>query len=114
MGLDLPDNLALDDLQYGWLRVPETLAGLTPAVTSTFYVDFRWRSNGVVRAGMTLAEEKPDLVSAYYRTAAVLDVTITVTRADSSAMAGQRVAQSAHLTRRVKLRNLLREIRYEE
>ncbi len=114
MGLDLPDNLALDDLQYGWLRVPETLAGLAPAVTSTFYVDFRWRSNGVVRAGMTLAEEKPDLVSAYYRTAAVLDVTITVTRADSSAMAGQRIAQSAHLTRRVKLRNLLREIRYEE
>ena len=65
-------------------------------------------------AGMTLAEEKPDLVSAYYRTAAVLDVTVTVTRADPSATVGQRVAQSAHLTRRVKLRNLLREIRYEE
>jgi prepilin-type N-terminal cleavage/methylation domain-containing protein len=114
MGLDLPDNLSADDLQYGWLRVPEMLAGGMSPVTSTFYVDFRWRSNGVVPAGMTLAKEKPDLVSAYYRTAAVLDVTITVTRADPSATAGQRIAQSAHLTRRVKLRNLLREIRYED
>ena len=114
MGLDLPDDIGTDPLQYGWLRVPETLAGSALAATSIFYVDFRWRSNGVVPAGMTLAEEKPDLVSAYYRTAAVLDVTITVTRADPSATVGQRIAQSAHLTRRVKLRNLLREIRYED
>lgn len=114
MGLDLPDDLGTDPLQYGWLRVPATLAGGMPALTSNFYVDFRWRSNGVVPAAMTLAEEKPNLVSAYYRTAAVLDVTITVTRADPSATVGQRVAQSAHLTRRVKLRNLLREIRYED
>jgi len=114
VGLDLPDNTGTDPLQYGWLRVPEMLAGGMSPATSTFYVDFRWRSNGVVPAGMTLAEEKPDLVSAYYRTAAVLDVTLTVTRADPSATAGQRVAQSAHLTRRVKLRNLLREIRYED
>jgi len=115
VGLDLPDNLTPDDLQYGWLRVPEYLAGDSIATaTCTFYVDFRWRNNGVVPAGMTLAEEKPDLVSAYYRTASVLDITITVTRADSGATSGQRVAQSAHMTRRVKLRNLLREIRYEE
>ena len=115
MGLVLPDSIVQgDELQYGWLRVPQTLAGATLAATSTFYVDFRWRSNGVVPAAMTLAEEKPDLVSAYYRTAAVLDVTITVTRADPSATVGQRIAQSAHLTRRVKLRNLLREIRYED
>jgi len=115
VGLGLPDSIVEgDELQYGWLRVPQTLAGATLAATSTFYVDFRWRSNGVVPAGMMLAEEKPDLVSAYYRTAAVLDVTITVTRADPSATVGQRIAQSAHLTRRVKLRNLLREIRYED
>jgi hypothetical protein len=68
----------------------------------------------VVPAGGTLADEKPDLISAYYRTAAVIDLSITVTRADVSATAGKRVAQSAHLTRRVKLRNLLREIRYEQ
>ncbi len=114
VGLDLPDNVTTDDPQYGWLRVPATLAGLTSSATSTFYVDFRWRSNGVVPAGLKLAEEKPDLVSAYYRTAAVLDIAITVTRADPGATAGQRIAQSAHLTRRVKLRNLLREIRYED
>jgi hypothetical protein len=68
----------------------------------------------VVPAGGTIEDEKPDLISAYYRTVAVIDISITVTRADLGASAGQRIAQSAHLTRRVKLRNLLREIRYEE
>ncbi len=114
VGLDLPDNIGTSPLTYGWLRLPEHLAGYADPTLCTFWVDFRWRNNGVVPAGMTLAQEKPDLISAYYRTAAVLDITITVTRADPSATAGQRVAQSAHLTRRVKLRNLLREIRYEE
>jgi hypothetical protein len=115
VGLKLPDSTgALDELRYGWLRVPENLAGGQPANAYTFYVDFRWRNNGVVPAGGTLDDEKPDLISAYYRTAAVIDVSITVTRADLGASAGQRIAQSAHLTRRVKLRNLLREIRYEE
>jgi prepilin-type N-terminal cleavage/methylation domain-containing protein len=115
VGLDLPDNTGTSgELRYGWLRVPQYLAGNTDPTVCTFYADFRWRNNGVVPAGGALADEKPDLISAYYRTAAVIDVSITVTRADVSATAGKRVAQSAHLTRRVKLRNLLREIRYEQ
>jgi hypothetical protein len=100
---------------YGYLRLPERLAGEGADPRGyTFYVDFHWRNNGVVLPGGTLADEKPDLISAYYRTASVVDMTITVTRANPAATAGQRVAQSAHMTRRVKLRNLLREIRYEE
>jgi hypothetical protein len=79
-----------------------------------FYVEFRWRSNGVVPAGMTMEEERPDLVSAYYRTAAVVDIKITVSRADPGAPPSTRISQSTQLTRRVKLRNLLREVRYEE
>ncbi len=114
VGLDLPDDIADDPLKYGYLRLPELLAGGIDPMACWFFVDFRWRSNGVVPAGLTLADEKPDLISAYYRTASVLDIAMTVTRADPSARAGQRVAQSAHMTRRVKLRNLLREIRYEE
>ncbi|MFB3882000.1 MAG: PilW family protein [Armatimonadota bacterium] len=122
VGLALPDNLTEDDLKYGLLRLPAHLAGGQPTndANCSYYVDFRWRNNGVVPAinsqGLqsTLADEKPDLISAYYRTSAVIDVSITVTRADVSATAGKRVAQSAHLTRRVKLRNLLREIRYEQ
>jgi len=110
IGTSLPE----DDLQYGWLRVSQHLAGGADPTACDFSVDFRWRNNGVVPAGGTLADEKPDLISAYYRTAAVIDVSVTVTRADVSATAGKRVAQSAHLTRRVKLRNLLREIRYEQ
>jgi hypothetical protein len=115
VGLDVPDNLP-DDLQYGWLRVPERLAGGQSAndPNCTYYVDFRWRNNGVVPAGGTLDDEKPDLISAYYRTAAVIDISITVVRADLRASVDTRIAQSAHLTRRVKLRNLLREIRYEQ
>jgi len=114
VGLDLPDDLGTDPLQYGFLRLPQYLAGGLDPTLCTFYVDFRWRSNGVVPAGMTMADERPDLVSAYYRTAAVVDVKITVSRADVGAPAATRIAQSSHLTRRVKLRNLLREVRYEE
>ena len=121
IGLSLPENPAsTDDLQYGWLRVPQRLAGDKDPTACNFALDFRWRNNGVVPAvndqGLpsTLADEKPDLISAYYRTAAVIDISITVTRADLGASAGQRISQSAHLTRRVKLRNLLREIRYEQ
>lgn len=117
LGLYVPDvqsPLDLDMLPYGWLRLPQYLAGGVEPTACAFFVDFRWRNNGVVPAGATLEEEKPDLISAYYRTASVIDITMSVTRADPSATAGQRVAQSAHLTRRVKLRNLLREIRYEE
>ncbi len=101
--------------EYGYIRLPATLAGsnIDPR-NCIFYVDFRWRSNGVVPAGLTMTDEKPDLISAYYRTASVVDITITVTRANPGATSGQKVTQSAHMTRRVKLRNLLREIRYEE
>ncbi len=114
VGLATPDNATPDDLKYGYIRLPEHLAGGTIANSCTYYVDFRWRDNGVVPAGVALSGEKPDLVSAYYRTAAVIDISITVTRADQSATAGKRVAQSAHLTRSVKLRNLIREVRYEQ
>lgn len=100
--------------RYGWIRLPEQLAGGLDPTACTIYVDFRWRDNGVVPAGGTLEDERPDLISAYYRTAAVLDISITVTRADPGATGGQRIAQSAQMTRRVKVRNLLREIRYEE
>jgi len=101
--------------EYGYIRLPQWLAGSSMDPRNfTYYADFRWRGNGVVPAGGTLTDEKPDLISAYYRTASVIDITITVTRANPAATAGQKVAQSAHMTRRVKLRNLLREIRYEE
>jgi hypothetical protein len=115
VGLNLPENPADPaDLKYGLLRLPAQLAGGVDTNSCTFYVDFRWRNNGVVPAGGTIEDEKPDLISAYYRTVAVIDISITVTRADLGASAGRRIAQSAHLTRRVKLRNLLREIRYEQ
>jgi hypothetical protein len=101
--------------EYGYIRLPQWLAGSSMDPRNfTYYADFRWRGNGVVPAGGTLTDEKPDLISAYYRTASVIDITITVTRANPAATAGQKVTQSAHMTRRVKLRNLLREIRYEE
>jgi prepilin-type N-terminal cleavage/methylation domain-containing protein len=96
--------------RYGWIRLPAALAGGVVTTACTLYIDFEWRNSGVWVDG----EEFPDLVSAYYRTASVLDVSLTVTKADPSAKAGQRVAQSANMTRRVKLRNLLREIRYAE
>ena len=113
VGLDVPDN-GTDDLTYGWLRLSEFLSGGVDPTGCSFFVDFRWRSNGVVPAGDTIDEEKSDLISAYYRTASVVDIAMTVARADPGATAGQRIAQSAHMTRRVKLRNLLREIRYDE
>jgi len=91
---------------------PYCIAVGNPAndLNRVYYIDFLWRSNGLWADGV----EYPDLVSAYYRTAAVLDISLTVTRADPGAQAGQRIAQSAHMMRRVKLRNLLREIRYAE
>ncbi len=92
--------------KYGVIRLPEYLADGALANTHDVWVDFRWRSNGVWVNG----QEYPDLICAYYRSAAVLDVSVTVTRADPGARTAQRVAQSAHLTRRVKLRNALREI----
>jgi prepilin-type N-terminal cleavage/methylation domain-containing protein len=100
--------------RYGWIRLPATLSGGLDAAATTLWVDFRWRDNGVVPPGGALEDEQPDLISAYYRTVAVLDVGITVTRADPGATGGQRITQSAQLTRRVKVRNLLREIRYED
>jgi hypothetical protein len=56
--------------------------------------------------------EHPDLVAAYYRTAAVIDISITVARADASrtTATGERVSQSVHMTQRVKLRNAVREV----
>ena len=103
--------------RYGWVRLPERLADGGPANTRDYWISFRWRSNGVWAKTLEapLGREYPDLVCAYYRSAAVLDVSLTVTRVDPRARPGQRfrVAQSAHLTRRVKLRNALREISYE-
>jgi hypothetical protein len=61
-----------------------------------------------------MSGERPDLMVAYYRTDAVIDISMTVVRADPTAPPRTRVTQSAYLTRRVKLHNLLREIRYGE
>ena len=94
--------------KYGIIRLPERLADGELADTHDLWVDFRWRSNGVWMNG----REYPDLICAYYRSAAVLEVSVTVTRADPGARPSQRVAQSAHLTRRVKLHNVLREVSY--
>ena len=112
VGLDPWSSGANDPLgpRYGWIRLPATLAGEVTTTACMLYIDFEWRNNGMWIDG----REYPDLVSAYYRTASVLDVSLTVTKADPSAQAGQRVAQSVNMTRRVKLRNLLREIRYAE
>jgi hypothetical protein len=78
----------------------------------------------VVAAGAPLEGQKPDLISAYYRTAAVLDINLSVTRADPAAatrpsfisewLGVQAVGQAAHMSRRVKLQNLLRRIQYAE
>jgi prepilin-type N-terminal cleavage/methylation domain-containing protein len=101
--------------KYGYIRLPENLADGKKANTHYFWVSFRWHTNGVWQWDETAGAGvyRPDLVCAYYRSAAVLDLSLTVTRADPSAKAGQRIAQSALLTRRVKLHNALREIRYE-
>jgi type II secretory pathway pseudopilin PulG len=108
-----------DEPRYGWIKLPTRLADGLELGTHNLLIRFRWRNNGVVPASygnrvMTMDDERPDLVTAYYRTDAVIDLEITVTRADPSARAGQRIAQSAYLTRRVKLHNILREIRYGE
>lgn len=95
---------------YGWLRFPQTLGDGVDANLHTFWIDYRWRNNGYWESDV----EYPDLISAYYRTAAVIDISLSVIRADLSARAGQRISQSANMTRRVKLRNLVREIRHAE
>lgn len=95
---------------YGWLRFPQVLGDGVDADLHTFWIDYRWRNNGYWENGV----EYPDLISAYYRTAAIIDISLTVTRADPSARAGQRISQSANMSRRVKLRNLVREIRHAE
>ena len=118
LGLDPASTGAAEPL-YGWIRLPETLAGGVAASGQKLWVSYRWRNNGVVpksttERDMTMADEHPDLIVAYYRTAAVLDIGLAVTRADPSAPAEKRIAQTVYMTRRVKLRNLLREIRYGE
>ncbi len=103
--------------RYGWIRLPQRLADgrLANDPGLKYFVDFRWRSNGVWVKNTTypMGRYFPDLVSAYYRTNAVIDISITVDRTDPGATADAPLAQSANLTRRVKLRNLTREIRYE-
>jgi hypothetical protein len=114
VGLDLPDNASSYMLKYGLLRLPEFLAGGVSPTACTFYVDFRWRNNGVIPAGGAIINERPDLISAYYRSASVIDIAVTVTRADPAANVNKRTSQTAHLTRRVKLHNLLRQVRHED
>jgi len=115
VGLDPTARASDGALRYGVIRLPERLADKGKFATEHHYrVDFRWRSNGVWArtAGYPNGQEFPDLMCAYYRSAAVLDVSLTVTRANPGARTVQRVAQSAHLTRRVKLPNALRKISY--
>jgi len=125
VGLNPVSTGALSWLEprYGWIRLPEYLSGgISPATNCTFYIDFRWRSNGVWINDDH--GERPDLISAYYRTAAVLDINLTVVRAEPGAARRREalsrwlgvvtIGQSAQMTRRVKLRNLLRRIRYAE
>ena len=105
--------------KYGWIRLPERLPGGLKAEDATLWITYHWRNNGVVPPVLggdpvTMDQERPDIITAYYRTAAVLDVGLTVTRADPTAPAKKRISQSVNLTRRVKLHNLLREVRYAE
>lgn len=114
------DPTGVTGVPYGWIRLPTTLASADSkgrnTATSTFIIEYRWRNNSVFtkdpETGVMV--EKPDIIAAYYRTDAIVDISITVSRADPSAQVGQRISQSAFLTRRVKLHNLLREIRYGE
>jgi type II secretory pathway pseudopilin PulG len=101
---------------YGWLRLPTSFAEGDDPRNHTFWVNFRWHDNGVWGDidGDGDSEYCWDLVSAYYRTAAILDVSLTVTRSDPSARLDERIAQSANMTRRVKLHNMLRRVRYAE
>ncbi len=80
--------------------------------SAKLWVYYRWRDNGVVPASptMSLSDEKPDLVCAYYRTGAIIDINLTVTRADSGKTT-ERISQSATVTRRVKLRTAVRDVR---
>ena len=116
LGLDPPTPIGdLERPRYGWIRLPETLSGGAASKdVKSLWVGFRWRNNGVVPPGGTMSGERPDLMVAYYRTDAVIDISMTVVRADPTAPPRTRVTQSAYLTRRVKLHNLLREIRYGE
>ena len=109
------------DVPYGCIRLPNKLTTKDPAsaeataaatATSNFIIEYRWRSNGVIAGVET--EEKPDIVTAFYRTAAIIDIGVTVSRADPSAEIGKRISQSSYLTRRVKLHNVLREVRHAE
>ncbi|MCJ7821569.1 MAG: hypothetical protein MUQ26_00550, partial [Armatimonadetes bacterium] len=101
---------------YGWLRLPEDFAAGDAVENHTFWVNFRWHDNGVWADidGDGDSEYCWDLVSAYYRTAAILDIGLTVTRSDPRARLDERIAQSANMTRRVKLHNMLRRVRYAE
>jgi type II secretory pathway pseudopilin PulG len=101
---------------YGWLRLPEFLGEGDATQNHTFWVNFRWHDNGVWADIDDDGDSEYcwDLVSAYYRTAAILDVSLTVTRSDPNARLDQRIAQSANMTRRVKLHNMLRRVRYAE
>lgn len=101
---------------YGWLRLPEDFAAGDATQNHTFWVNFRWHDNGVWADidGDGDSEYCWDLVSAYYRTAAILDIGLTVTRSDPNARLDERIAQSANMTRRVKLHNMLRRVRYAE
>ncbi len=100
---------------YGNIRLPAHLsfvgnATVLDTTSQTFLVYYRWRDNGIVPAGKTLDKEKPDLVCAYYRTGAIVDIRLTVTRADASRTT-ERISQTATVTRRVKLRTALRDVR---
>jgi len=99
---------------YGWLRLPLNFGEGDATDTHAFWVNFRWHNNGVWYDAGDGGKYYWDLISAYYRTAAILDISLTVTRSDPTARAGERIAQSANMTRRVKLHNLLRRVRYAE
>jgi hypothetical protein len=124
LGTDPNPNTSISlAVPYGQIRLPKTLAsadstGKVTTVDAIFIIDFRWRNNSVMTkyTTATLASmvEKPDIIAAYYRTDAIVDVSLSVSRADPSAPVGKRIAQSVFLTRKVKLHNLLREIRYAE
>ncbi len=101
---------------YGWLRLPTSFGEGDDPRNHTFWVNFRWHDNGVWGDpdGDGNSDYYWDLVSAYYRTAAILDISLTVTRSDPNARLDERIAQSANMTRRVKLHNMLRRVRYAD
>ena len=117
MGTDPTADGTKDAPMYGWIRFPAHLADGDPtnkAPGDSFtrmWVYYRWRNNGFMPAAGTWAWiELPDLVCAYYRTGAVLDVGLTVARADPSAKGNDRIVQTAHLTRRVNLQSVTRNV----